>query len=72
MTDGAAAATGMRAGTPVIAGSADMAAAVTGSRAVVPGVVAITICTAAPVTTSFHALPSGALGRVTFHPHAMP
>ena len=72
VTDGAAAATGMRAGTPVIAGSADMAAAVTGSRAVVPGVVAITIGTAAPVTTSFHALPSGARGRVTFHPHAMP
>lgn len=71
VTHAAAAATGLLPGTPVVAGSADMASAVTGSGVVGPGIVGITVGTAAPVTTSFQTLPTGAHGRVTFHPHAI-
>ena len=72
VTAEAAEATGLRTGTPVVAGAADMAAAVTGSGATRPGVLCVTLGTAAPVTTVFGEIPPGAAGRVTFHPHALP
>lgn len=72
VTAEAAASTGLRAGTPVVAGAADMAATAVGAGAVEPGVVGITIGTAAPVITSFQAMPLGARGQVTFHVHPMP
>ncbi len=73
ITPGASAATGLKVGTPVVAGGADMAASVVGTAAVRTGVVAVTIGTSAQVTTSLAALSAGgAAGRVSFHPHPMP
>jgi xylulokinase len=72
VTTDASAATGLRAGTPVVAGGADMAASVAGTGAVRPGVVAVTIGTSAQVTTAVTALPTTGGGRVSFHPHPMP
>jgi xylulokinase len=72
VTAKAAAATGLTLGTPVIAGAADQAATIVGSGAVMPGVVAITIGTAAPVITSFRSLPDRRHGEVTFHAHPVP
>lgn len=72
ITPDASIATGLKAGTPVVAGGADMAASVVGTAAVRTGVVAVTIGTSAQVTTALAALPVGAAGRVSFHAHPMP
>jgi xylulokinase len=72
VTPGASAATGLVAGTPVIAGAADMAASVTGTATIEPGIVAVTIGTSAQLTTPVRELLPQARGRVDFHPHAAP
>jgi xylulokinase len=72
ITPDASTATGLKTGTPVVAGGADMAASVVGMAAVRTGVVAVTIGTSAQVTTALAALPAGGAGRVSFHAHPMP
>lgn len=70
VTDEAADATGLLAGTPIVAGAADMAASVVGAAVIDPGVVAVTIGTSAQVTAPVTTLLPAADGRVDFHPHA--
>lgn len=72
VTPGAAAATGLVAGTPLVAGAADMAASVIGTATIEPGVAAVTIGTSAQLTTPLRELLPQARGRVDFHPHAAP
>jgi xylulokinase len=69
LTRRAANATGLQAGTPIIAGAADMAASVVGTGVIDPGVVAVTIGTSAQVTAPVAALLPAANSRVDFHPH---
>ncbi len=69
VTPAAAAATGLTAGTPVVAGGADMATSVVGTAAVASGVVAVTIGSSAQVTAPVRGLLPGAGGRISFHPH---
>jgi xylulokinase len=68
----AASATGLRPGTPVVAGGADMATSALGTAAVSPGVVAVTIGSSAQVTTPVLGFLPDARGRVSFHPHPVP
>ena len=72
VTRAAADATGLAAGTPVVAGGADMATSVVGTAAVASGVVAVTIGSSAQVTAPVPGLLPGAHGRVSFHPHPAP
>lgn len=67
----AAKATGLRAGTPVIAGAADMACSAMGTGAVRPGVAAITIGTLAQTVTCIEQPSKHGHGKVTFHPHVV-
>lgn len=72
VTAEAAAATGLLAGTPVVAGAGDMACSAIGTGAVVGGVVAVTISTAAQVLTAVDRPLAAGWGKLTFHPHAVP
>lgn len=68
----AAEATGLRAGTPVVAGAGDQAAGAIGNGIVRPGVVSATIGTSG-VVFAFAAQPSrGPLGRIHTFCHAIP
>lgn len=72
LTPGAAAATGLKAGTPVAAGGGDQAAQAVGVGAVEPGVVALTVGTSGVV---FAATPSALVepeGRLHAFCHAAP
>ncbi|MBE3574463.1 MAG: xylulokinase [Firmicutes bacterium] len=72
VTREAAESTGLPAGTPVAAGGGDMACSAVGTGATVPGVVAVTIGTAAQVVTVVPGPSAAGRGQVTFHPHAVP
>jgi xylulokinase len=68
----AAEATGLAAGTPVVAGGGDQAAQAVGVGAVEPGVVALTLGTSGVVFTSCDAPTVDTEGRVHAFPHALP
>ncbi|MCL5676853.1 MAG: FGGY family carbohydrate kinase, partial [Firmicutes bacterium] len=72
VTAEAAAACGLPAGVPVVAGGGDMACSAVGIGAVEPGVVAVTIGTAAQVLACVPDLSDAVGGQLTFHPHAEP
>ncbi|GEO25205.1 xylulokinase [Alicyclobacillus acidoterrestris] len=68
----AASALGLRPGVPIVAGGADMACSALGTGAVLPGVVSVTIGTAAQVLTTVSSIHSDGIGKITFHRHALP
>ncbi|WAH36359.1 xylulokinase [Alicyclobacillus dauci] len=68
----AASVLGLQPGVPVVAGGADMACSALGTGAVSPGVVSITIGTAAQVLTTVPAIHRDGIGKITFHRHALP
>jgi len=70
--DEAAALTGLRPGTPVVTGAADMACSQLGTSAVRPGTLAVTLSTSAQVVMRVEAVSPAAAGRITFHPSAVP
>ncbi len=72
VTPAAAEATGMAAGTPVVAGGGDQAANAVGTGAVDPGVVALSLGTSGVVFTSTDAPEFDPLGRVHAFCHAVP
>ncbi len=72
LTAGAAAATGLRAGTPVIAGGGDQAANAVGVGAVEPGVVALSLGTSGVVFATTDRPLFEARGRVHAFCHAVP
>jgi xylulokinase len=72
LTPDAAAATGLHAGTPVVAGGGDQAAQAVGVGAVRPGVVALTLGTSGVVFASCDTPLVEASGRVHAFPHAVP
>lgn len=72
VTADAAAETGLLAGTPVVAGGADMACSNVGIGAVEAGVTAVTMGTAAQVVATVDRIHPGMFGKVTFHPQAEP
>ena len=63
---------GLVAGTPVVAGGADMACSNAGIGAVEPGVVAVTMGTAAQVVATVDRIYASLFGQMTFHPQAEP
>ncbi len=72
VTAGAAAATGLRAGTPVVAGGGDQAANAVGVGAVEPGVVALSLGTSGVVFATTDRPLFEARGRVHAFCHAVP
>jgi xylulokinase len=72
LTGAAAAATGLRAGTPVVAGGGDQAANAVGVGAVEPGVVALSLGTSGVVFATTAAPLFEARGRVHAFCHAVP
>jgi len=72
VTEKAAILTGLRAGTPVVTGGADMACSQIGTGAVLDGTVAITLSTSGQVVAAIPAPQQQGIGKVTFHPGAKP
>ena len=72
VTDEAAAATGLRAGTPVVAGGGDQAAGAVGAGAVRPGVVSLTLGTSGVVFATTDAPLVEPEGRLHAFCHAVP
>jgi xylulokinase len=72
LTDAAAAATGLRAGTPVMAGGGDQAAQATGVGAVEEGIVALTLGTSGVVFASVNEPFYEPAGRLHAFCHALP
>ncbi|MGI5838283.1 MAG: xylulokinase [bacterium] len=72
VTEEAASKTGLRPGIPVVAGGADMACSAIGTGCTEEGVVAVTIGTAAQVVTLTREIKPECIGRLSFHPHAIP
>lgn len=70
LTPEAAAELGLSEGVPVVAGGADMACSAVGIGAVEPGIVSVTIGTAAQVLACVPDIDSQVGGQLTFHPHA--
>lgn len=70
LTAEAAARLGLPVGVPVVAGGGDMACSAVGIGAVEPGVVSVTIGTAAQVLACVPDITSKVGGQLTFHPHA--
>lgn len=68
----AAAATGLAAGTPVVAGGGDQAASAVGTGAVAPGVVTASLGTSGVVFATTDGPAIDPLGRVHAFPHAVP
>jgi xylulokinase len=63
--------TGLRQGTPVITGGADMACSQIGTGAIQEGTLAITLSTSGQVVTSIPEPQKHGIGKVTFHPGAV-
>src|SRR4029079_14186 len=72
VTDEAAAATGLRAGTPVVAGGGDQSANAVGVGAVAPGVVALSLGTSGVVFATTDAPLRDPAGQVHAFCHAVP
>src|SRR6201999_3025951 len=72
VTDAAAATTGLKAGTPVVAGAGDQAAGATGMGIVRPGDVSATIGTSGVVFAASDAPVTDPLGRLHTFCHAIP
>jgi xylulokinase len=72
VTDGAARATGLKAGTPVFAGAGDQAASAVGNGIVVPGVASCTLGTSGVVFAQTEQPVYDAAGRVHTFCHAVP
>ena len=72
VTSEAARECGLMAGTPVVAGGADMACSNAGIGAIEPGIVAVTMGTAAQVITTVDRIFDPLFGQMTFHPQADP
>ncbi len=72
ITDAAAASTGLKAGTPVVAGAGDQAAGATGMGIVRPGDVSATIGTSGVVFAASDAPVTDPLGRLHTFCHAIP
>ncbi len=72
MTESAAASTGLKAGTPVVAGAGDQAAGATGMGIVRPGDVSATIGTSGVVFAASDAPVTDPLGRLHTFCHAIP
>ncbi|HET6219185.1 MAG TPA: xylulokinase [Acidobacteriaceae bacterium] len=72
ITEAAAAATGLKAGTPVVAGAGDQAAGATGMGIVRPGDVSATIGTSGVVFAASDAPVTDPLGRLHTFCHAIP
>jgi len=72
VTEGAAAATGLRAGTPVVAGGGDQAANGVGVGAVAPGTVALSLGTSGVIFAATDAPLHEPRGRVNAFCHAIP
>lgn len=72
VTAGAAAATRLRAGTPVATGAGDVAAGIAGAGGLEPASLAVSLGTSATVMAAVEVLrlPPAALGRLTVHPTA--
>jgi len=64
--------TGLKAGTPVYAGGADMACSQLGTGAVKEGTFAVTLSTSGQAVLRVNEVEAAAKGRVTFHPSAVP
>lgn len=71
VSDAASRMCGIPAGTPVVAGGADMACAAVGAGALREDVAAITIGTASPVIAVVPGVHRAGVEKVTFHPHAV-
>ncbi len=72
ISEAAARATGLRAGTPVVAGGGDQAAQAVGVGAVQPGVMALTLGTSGVVFAPTSAPRTAPEGRAHAFPHAVP
>lgn len=68
----AASALHLKPGIPVVTGGADMACSALGTGAVLPGVVSVTIGTAAQVLSAIPTIHPDGVGKITFHRHAVP
>ena len=72
LTPGAAAATGLAVGTPVVAGGGDQAATAVGTGAVDPGIVTVSLGTSGVVFAATAEPSFEPAGRVHAFPHAVP
>lgn len=72
VTEEAAAATGLEAGTPVVGGGGDQAASAVGTGAVAPGVVTVSLGTSGVVFATTDGPAVDPRGRVHAFPHAVP
>ncbi len=70
LTQEAAERLGLPQGVPVVAGGGDMACSAVGIGAVEPGIVSVTIGTAAQVLACVPDIANQVGGQLTFHPHA--
>lgn len=70
ITDESAHQTGLKAGTPVVTGGADMACSQVGTGATRNGTMAITLSTSGQIVTGISEPKEKGIGKVTFHPGA--
>jgi xylulokinase len=70
ITEKAAKLTGLKRGTPIVTGGADMACSQIGTGAIFEGTLAITLSTSGQVVASIPSSNENGIGKVTFHPGA--